>query len=427
MFANEYPILTDQLCPGLFIRLDLKDNSSPFFKKSFKIKDEAQIEKIKAMGLSHVICIQDKSDRLPISLEELAAAKPAPSEYSGRAKTPVSSALARLRSQTITRNKARRESFGECENRYSKAVGHVVNLLKQAQARPEEAMAAALKVVGPLVETFLSDMDVLLSMMTTKPKEESKNYHALNVTVLSMMLARELSLSREQMLALGLGALFHDIGLGRLPMSSIRDDKAVSMSAAVRNYYREHPRLGVKIVAGFPDFPALAQSVILQHHETMDGKGFPDGLPGDKISTLARIVGVANVFDRLCNRVEPQGDLTPHQALKQMYRDKGKLDEVLLAAFIRNLGVYPPGSLVELSNKVIGLVLSVNPKNSVRPEVLLYLPEVPKKEAIIADLMIESDWKIVKSLGPQELSREAFAYLSPRRQVNFFAESLPGS
>jgi len=427
MHVNEYPILIDQLCPGLFVRLETATDIGALPKKAFKITTAEQIEEIRRLGIRHVICISDKSDRLPISLEELD--KQAAPGLSGRPakifKTPVSLELLGLKRETIARNKERRDRFAACEKRYDDAVSQVVGVLKKAAKPSDAVLDAARGMVDSLVNTFLSDLDVVVSLMTTKPREETRNYHALNVTVLSLMLARELGLGKSQMRDLGMGALFHDVGKGRVPIQRFSKGNMTTLNRVVREYYREHPVLGAKIVSAFPDFPPAALDVVLKHHETLDGQGFPSGLTAEDIPVLARIAAVADAYDTLCNRRDEVGFATPHEALRAMYGKKTSLDQMLLASFIRNIGVYPPGSIVELSNGLTGMVVSSSPKASFRPSVLVHHPDIPRKEALLIDLTIEEDLKIIRALRPEELPREVFAYLNPVRRANYYVDTLP--
>jgi len=426
MHVNEYPILIEQLCPGLYVRLDARDQGGLFSKKSFKIKSMEQIEEIKKLGLTHVICVQDKSDSLPIPLEDLQHSPGARSGPGGAkpAKTPVSLELLGLKRETIERNKERRQRFANCEKRYDKAVGLAIGVLKKAAKPSEDVMTAAEGVVGSLVGAFLSQMDVVVNLITSKPKEEMRNYHAMNVTVLSLMLGKVSGCGREAMRELGLGALFHDLGKGRVPIQRFSKDNITTMNKVVREYYMEHPKIGAKMAAGLPLFPANSLKIILQHHESMDGQGFPARLSGEDIQPLARIVAVADAYDKLCNSKDGESYLTPHEALKAMYHRRGKLDSELVSRFIKHLGVYPPGSIVELSNNLTGMVISTNPNNSFRPSVMVYHPEIPKKEALVIDLTIEEDLKVNRHIRPEELSREAHSYLSPVRQVNYYADNL---
>jgi len=160
---------------------------------------------------------------------------------------------------------------------------------------------------------------------------------------------------------------------------------------------------------------------VFQHHELQDGSGYPQGLKGKDQSLAARIVAIANVYDNHCNRLNPVDSLTPHTALAYMFSNqKDFFDRGLLALFIQCLGVYPPGTIVSLSNGLIGMVLSVNPRDPLHPSLLIYNPDIPKKEALIFDLSDEPGVRIEGSIRPSKLASEVHDYLSPRTRVTYY-------
>lgn len=426
MQIDEYPILVEQLCPGLYIRIDEPGLAHPFPAKGFMLKNEADVAKVAALGLSHVLCLPDKSDRLPISLEEIdgAAGKRQKGPWS-TARTPVSAELSSLKRETIERNKDRLERFAACERRYEKAMSQVVEAIKRVSSPNAEVLEAAGEVVGPMAETFLSDLDVLINVMTAKMREESKHYHALNVAVLSMMLAKEMGLAKNDIEEVGLGSLFHDAGQGRVPIQRFTKGNMVTMNKVLKEYYMEHPKIGAKMLAGVPGFPVAGQLLVLQHHEHMDGTGFPGRLKGEAISLGGRIAAVANVYDRFCNGKEGAESRTPHEAMKALYKRRGLLDAKAVTMFIRKLGVYPPGSLVELSNGMQGMVVSANLRDSMRPSVKVYHPDIPKREALIIDLCIETELTVAKAIKPADLAPDVLQYLNPGKQVSYYVDAAP--
>lgn len=138
-----------------------------------------------------------------------------------------------------------------------------------------------------------------------------------------------------------------------------------------------------------------------------------------------RIVTIANVYDNLCNHVDPAQSLTPHEALSSMYAHRrAQFDSAIMATMIKSLGVYPPGTIVRLSNEAIGLVMNVNVGKPLRPRVLVYDAEIPKEDAIILDLADESsDISVTGSIRPGLLPKVIFDYLNPRKRVNYYFDS----
>lgn len=390
------------------------------------IKSEKQIDRIRELGLTHVTCVLSKCDTLPVPLEEAegrrekSAAPEAP-----KAKTPISREILGLKRETIERNRERRAAFARCEKKYDRAVSQVVTILRRASGKSDDAVSEASVVVGALVDTFLSDRDVVLNLMSSKPQDEQKNYHALNVTVLSMMVGRDLKLGSEAMTLLGMGALFHDIGRGRVPIQMLDKGRATSMNRIVAEHMKQHPVTGARLAEELASFPPQAVPVILQHHEALDGSGYPHGLRGKSLHPLARIVAVTNAYDNLLNDREKSEALTPHEAIRRIYASgKSRFDERVLGTFIRCMGVYPPGTVVKLSNGAHGMVTVTNPANAARPCVLIYHPEVPKAEALIVDLTVEDGLNVSETLRPEALPKEIFNYLSPSRSINYYADTV---
>ena len=179
------------------------------------------------------------------------------------------------------------------------------------------------------------------------------------------------------------------------------------------------------MLAAVPGFPPSAQMLVLQHHELLDGTGFPGRIQGAAVTPGARIAAVANVYDRLCNSKDGAPVRTPHEAMKALYKKRGPLDPKAVTMFIRKLGVYPPGSLVELSNTMQGMVVSANIRDSLRPSVKVHHPDIPKREALIIDLTIETELTVVKALRPDDLAPDVLQYLNPGKQVSFYVDAAP--
>ena len=445
---TQYTITVEQLTPGLFIIMD-KDKC-PFRKNQIKIKDEKQIARIRQAGLTHVNFVLEKSDGWPLPPEDAqkgpggsggpggsagdnggaASGRAAPSaqDRPAGAKTPVSFELLGLKKETVEKNKERRQAFAKCEKRYDQTMGRVGAIMRRISGRSGEAAGEAVKVIDALVDTFLSDRDTMISLMQSKPGEEQKNYHSLNVTVLAMMLGKELKMKAEHMQALGMGCLLHDIGKGRVPMQAVSSTGITTMSKAADKYLKEHPLIGARLAADLQEIPKAAVAIIAQHHEMVNGSGYPRGLRGGRISPFAGICAVADIFDNLVNQggKADKSRLTPHEALKHMYaRMKSGLDPRFLQAFVRLMGVYPAGTCVELSNGQMGMVVTTNPRHAARPVVLMYHPEVPKREALMVDLVVEDAMEITRFVRPEELPREVFAYLSPSSNINYYADNVP--
>jgi hypothetical protein len=128
-----------------------------------------------------------------------------------------------------------------------------------------------------------------------------------------------------------------------------------------------------------------------------------------------------NYYDKLCNHVDPKQSMTPHEALSLMFsKQVAKFDKQTLQTLVKLLGIYPPGTVVQLSDDSVGIVISLNRSELLKPGVLIYSADIPKEEAVIIDLSRHTDLTIRKSLRPAQLSKEMFEYLNPRERVSYF-------
>ena len=416
MSELEQRISIDQVRVGLYIRLeDWMDH--PFLFNSFKIRNEKQLHTLRALGIQHVIYVRDKSDLPPLPPPKADAPPPPPPEPD-----PEVAAMWQAKKERREKLTHQREALGRCEKKFTSGVGTVKSMLRNLFSRPAESIAQAQALVSDMVDSLLDEKDVVLHLMNAKTGDENAYYHALNVTMLALILGKEAELSADDMRSLGLGTLLHDMGKEKVPSQILL--KKTPWTNAERNFYQQHVLYGVEMARPLPEMTAGALEVIAMHHELMDGSGFPGKLKGERIGRFARIACIANTFDNYCNRVNMADSMTPAEAISHMFRrENGKYDAGLMQHFIRCMGVYPPGSVVQLSDGTIGLVMSVNPGQLLHPSLLIYDPDVPKEEALWLDLSECQDLKVEKTLRPAELDKEVFEYLEPRTRVSYYSDS----
>jgi putative nucleotidyltransferase with HDIG domain len=312
-----------------------------------------------------------------------------------------------------------RESLERCERQFGAVSRTFRNVLVNVRAQPVQARDLARGEVAQLVENMGGE-DVTIRLLSEKSGQETA-LHAINVAVLAVMLGRALGLDGAALDDLGLGALLHDIGKIELPdRVRVRDDNA---SASERRMFQSHVTEGDTLAARM-ELPAGVRTILAQHHECADGSGFPAGLKGAAIDRGAAIVALVNHYDNLCNPGNPIHAMTPHDAMVTVYRNhKDKFDAAVLQAFVRMMGVYPPGSLLQLSDGRFAMAVAVDPKNPAKPRVILHDAKVPFEEALVVDLAMRPALGIQKAIKPSLLPRDASEYLKPRKRQSFFFES----
>lgn len=320
----------------------------------------------------------------------------------------------------MARVAARRAELVRCEQVYRRSVDGVRQIMGELFTAPREASDRADALVGEIVADLLASPHAVVNLINDAVPDVASRHHLLNVTILSLLLGRVVGLDAPALGSLGLGALLHDLGKSMLPQRLVRLDPE-QRNRHEEAAYRLHVEHGLDMCRhlGVDDVTVL--DIIRHHHERFDGSGFPDGLRGEAISLPARIVAIANRFDNLCHPADLSRALTPAEALSALYRrERAGFDGTLLQRFIKALGVWPPGTLVQLSNGAVGLVTAVRPDDTLRPAVMVGDPTVPRAEAVIVDLRDAPDVRIERALRPQDLEPDVLAYLSLRGRHPWF-------
>ena len=409
-------ISVDRLQPGVFVELDLAWHRHPFLFNKFKIKDEDDIAVLKDIGLSSVRFDPKRSDVQPLPEQS----EPVPQV--ARATISKASPMAEEKRRRIERLKVRRERYQRCDRVFKRQVSSARSVMSELKARPAQAVKQANVLVSEMVEVLSAEGELMVQLMNDNTANETLYFHALNVSVLAMMLAKNLDLDAQTMHIIGLGALLHDIGKERIPPTVLH--KRGPWTRAERDFVQQHPRYGVEMAQKTPDLPPLVLTIIEQHHERADGSGYPSGLTADRIALETKVVQIADAYDNHCNPRDPKQAKTPHQAVSHLMAFQSALfDPTMIQVFIKGLGVYPPGSVVRLSNDMVGIIIGADQRDLLRPSVLLYDPAVPKSEALIVDMVNEPELSITEEISPADLSAEVVSYLSPRTRVSYYFDS----
>ena len=421
--AKGIAVSPDQLCIGMYVWIDMRWFEHPFAFNHFKIKSDDQIATIRSLGLQSIRFSPELSDAKPVISDSVATASKSPAssaETPGASKASEAPILLAKR-KMMEQMRERRANAERIESAFIHTATAIRDIEKNLYSNPVATVEQANKLVKKVVDSILVSPELAIHLMGDRLGGEELYFHSLNVTMLSLMIARDIKLPGEVVATLGLGALMHDIGETEIP-DKIRK-RVGALTLAERHFFELHCEYGVAIGKRLHLAPAVL-SIIEQHHELSDGSGYPAQLKGEAINLLARIVVIANHYDELCNPPLINDALTPHEALSLMFAKlRGKFDAKILPVFIRCLGVYPPGTIVQLSNGAIGMVSTVNTSSPMKPTVVVYDADIPKEEAILLDMDTQSEVNIAKALRPAQLPREVYNYLSPRKRVSYYFDT----
>ncbi|GAB6050559.1 HD-GYP domain-containing protein [Hydrogenophilus islandicus] len=415
----EVPV--DRLRPGVHVELDLPWLDHPFWFNAFTIRDEAQLAELKALGLTTVRWNPQKSRVAPLPPD--ATPTPSHAEQAARVAQTERTRVEAVRAEKRRQHEAvvaMRRTLARCQEAYQESAARTRTALEAIDRGQAQGAELARAVAAEAAARFTPQAEVVLQLIAEHAHDEGATGHALNTMVIAQMLAHRMGLPQAAIEAVGTAALLHDIGKTRIPTQVLYNRQR---SRAEEQLYRLHPIYGAEFLANVAGIDERVRLWVRMHHERVDGKGFPDGVAGDAVPLEAQIVALANRFDNLCNPLPGVRPLPPAKAVAWLYRrEQGAWSEPLFTAFVKLIGVYPPGSFVRLSNDAIGLVLRNSPADPLRPWVLLYEPETPRSELLAIDLTAVPEVAIAEVVAPERLPPEVVEVLDPRCKVRYFSD-----
>ncbi len=404
---------------GLYVHLDLGWMDHPFPLGSFKITSQQQIDTIRTLGLQKVRYSPEKSDPEPEATADTVPTNESPALESSNQPPAVDKAALAEQERKRALLASQREGLQHCERQFADSARSYQRIMEALEAQPERACAEATTVIQGMLSEMTAHEECAIRLLSENFGDRFA-LHSVNVTVLCLLLGKAMNLSAEALEALGVASLLHDMGKQKLP-DRVRFPRE-NFSAPETKLYQEHVAQGVVLGKAL----GLSSDILLtiaQHHEMVDGSGFPLACGGEKMIPPAHVLALVNRYDNLCNPPNPVLALTPHEALSLIFaRMQGRFDKTTLSAFIRMMGIYPPGTLVQLSDQRYGLVMSVNSAHPLKPRVLIHDDSVPLSEAIYLDMKQTPELNVLRSLKPQQLPRAALEYLAPRQRICYYFE-----
>ncbi|HSN16581.1 MAG TPA: HD-GYP domain-containing protein [Gammaproteobacteria bacterium] len=228
--------------------------------------------------------------------------------------------------------------------------------------------------VTQMVSAVTANPNSMLWLANLRLKHERTASHCLNTAILCIAFGKHIGMSEADLNVLGQGAMLHDIGKVRLPPAIL--DKAGGLTEAEMQVVRRHPADGEAVLKLTRQLPDKVLEIVRHHHERIDGKGYPDGLAGDQVPLGARIVSMVDAYDSLTSETPYHTAKTPADALAVL-RTEGAdaYGKDLVQEFIRCLGIYPIGSLVQCNNGALAVVVSSTPASRLKPVIMVVRDE----------------------------------------------------
>lgn len=267
------------------------------------------------------------------------------------------------------------------------------NYYRSCKGLPLDAKAIK-KVVNDIVEEILSSEQVLLNLRDIRSYDNYLFSHSLGVTVLSIVMGKNIKRDEKFLRDLGIGCMLHDIGKLDIPKEIL--DKPEKLTEEEFEIVKFHTQYGYRrILDQDGELPATSAHVAWEHHERIDGTGYPRGLKGEKIHIFSRISGVADVYDAMTVDRVYRKAYPPNEAVEFIMGASGTLfDYEVVKAFLKSIAPYPVGDIVLLSTEEVAIVVDINRDFPLRP-VLRVIKDDGWEDI---DLMSKTNISIIKSL-----------------------------
>lgn len=232
----------------------------------------------------------------------------------------------------------------------------------------DAAMARA--AAEEMAATVLEDPAASLWLTHLRDRDAYLATHSINVCILALSVGAHLGFSQGSLRQLGLGALLHCVGRVKVPQEIL--DKPGPLEQHELDLVRRYPEDGFTLVSESGGVPELARQVIRCHQERWAGHGYPRGLFGESVPVMALIAGIADAYDAMTSDRPYRAAMSPEEALHVLYENaEREFGTDIVQAFMRVLGAFPVGSVIELDNGAVGMVVGLRPGAGLWPTVLL--------------------------------------------------------
>jgi len=283
------------------------------------------------------------------------------------------------------------EEFEVAKEVHSLASETVTNLFEEIRLGAEVDGTKVKQAVNGCVDSILRNPDASVWLTRIQATHEATAQHSLNVAALSIVMAKAAGMTQREMEDVGVCGMLHDVG--KTSISAEVMSKEGVFTDEERLEMQKHTRYGRDILLSTKSVMSGAADVAHSHHEREDGTGYPRKLTSESIPVFAKIVAIAEAYDTITTKQTYRAARSPSEALQELYSLRGKqFDEDMVIKFIDAVGIFPPGSIVELVNGEIGIVLA-NTTDKLRPRVIVILDAAkePIRQKIVDLSQMETD------------------------------------
>ncbi len=362
----------------------------PFALREFQITSQEQIDGIIKAGIDELYIDTDKGVDVESADEEKEIPQKAADEKEGITKYITKPLFEELPNAINVRNEA------------IKVFSRVMDEARQGRPLPMDDINCTME---NMAHSLVNNPDASIGLTRIKRAERYIVEHAVNAAILMMAFEKSLAYDVSGLMQVGLGGLLMDIGKAKLPHYIM--EKSGRLTEKEREIARQHVQISCEILSHTPDIPDVVLQIAAEHHERIDGSGYPAKKSGGDITLYGQMAAIVDVYDSLtADRIYKKG-VTPHAALRQLVCSRKPFDQELVQQFIHCIGVYPIGSLVALSDGRFAVVIESDIKRLLSPKIRVIYDSLKRKYIDTEDIDMAAQGesnqvKIVDAVDPHK-------------------------
>lgn len=287
----------------------------------------------------------------------------------------------------LSESRPLQEELPRARKVYQEGRQCIDELLKCVAQGHSTDLQFARPLIGQCVDSIRSNPSALFWLARIKSRDAYTAEHSLRVAIFAIAFGRFMGMSEEDLETVGLCGLLHDVGKMKIEPRIL--NKPGRLTADELATMQRHAEFGWRILQDNPgSVPDIVLDVTRHHHERLNGSGYPDGLQAQQISRFARLVAIVDVYDAVTSDRVYRQALSPSEAMRILYSGREEqFDNDMIEAFIRMVGIYPPGSLVELTTGEVAIVRGTHPAHRLKPRVEIVLgPDKTPTDRRLLDL-----------------------------------------
>ena len=356
---------------GMYVAaLDRPWVGTPFLFQSFLIKRDKQIQQLQEYCRT-VEIDEEKSNPSLANTFFLYKCKIAQPKVSDDGVLATASRAGGVPSFFNLGDKQLEEELTVARQVYETTTTSLHNVLDNFRINKEVNTVELKTCVHGVIDGVMNNPSALALFSNLKSKQQDSVRHSLNVCIISLLFGRHLGLGEQQLSDLGYSALLHDVGEIKVPQA-ILDKHSRGLTPEEKKEMEKHTEYGAELLSKTPSIPKVAIEVARSHHERVNGKGYPKGLQGEAINYFSRLISIVDVYEIVTNHPGATVHVSCADALKSIYMMRGNFfDSELVEEFIKCLGIYPIGSVVELNSGEVAIVISTKPGKHLLPTIMV--------------------------------------------------------